>query len=123
MNQSLGERGKLFAALLALGVWIALFGAAANAGIFSAKKQRPPVLPAVPAPTPAVSEAEASSAEEAQFEEFRLTTPAADLALGRENDRKAESLARYYEGLVYEDNAEIDKALEAYQKVLATDPG
>src|SRR5213080_4918955 len=49
--------------------------------------------------------------------------PAADLILRPEGERKAGALAYFVEGAAYEENGEIDKALEAYRKVLNVDPG
>jgi tetratricopeptide (TPR) repeat protein len=49
--------------------------------------------------------------------------PAKDLVLRPEGLRKAEALAHFVEGTAFEENGEIDKALEAYQKVLNVDPG
>ena len=49
--------------------------------------------------------------------------PAPDLALRPEGERKAGALAHFVEGMVFEENGEMDKALEAYRKVLNVDPG
>jgi len=49
--------------------------------------------------------------------------PAKDLSLRPESLRKAEALAHFVEGTTFEENGEIDKALEAYRKVLNVDPG
>jgi len=49
--------------------------------------------------------------------------PAKDLALQLENARKADALADFVEGSRLEENAEMDAALAAYQKVLNFDPG
>jgi tetratricopeptide (TPR) repeat protein len=49
--------------------------------------------------------------------------PAADLALRPEGERKATALAHFVEGMTFEENGEMDKALEAYRKVLNVDPG
>jgi tetratricopeptide (TPR) repeat protein len=49
--------------------------------------------------------------------------PAADLLLRPEGVRKAGALASFVEGASFEENGEIDKALEAYRKVLNVDPG
>lgn len=50
-------------------------------------------------------------------------TPAPDLALQPENVRKANALADFVEGVRLEENAEIENALAAYQRVLNFDPG
>lgn len=49
--------------------------------------------------------------------------PAKDLALQPENARKADALVDFVEGSRLEENAEMDGALAAYQKVLNFDPG
>jgi tetratricopeptide (TPR) repeat protein len=46
----------------------------------------------------------------------------ADLLLTKDEERKADALAAYSEGLVAEDNAEQEKMIEAYRKTLALDP-
>ncbi len=50
-------------------------------------------------------------------------TPPRDLALRPEGERKAQALAQFVEGQRLEEEGEIDKALEAYIKVLNVDPG
>jgi tetratricopeptide (TPR) repeat protein len=57
-----------------------------------------------------------------QDDSFTLV-PASDLALQPENTRKANALADFVEGSRLEENAEMDKALATYQKVLNFDPG
>jgi tetratricopeptide (TPR) repeat protein len=49
--------------------------------------------------------------------------PAPDLALRSQGARKADALARFVEGMALEENGEIERALEAYRKVLNVDPG
>ena len=49
--------------------------------------------------------------------------PAADLVLRPEGERKAGALAHFIEGMAFEENGEMDQALEAYRKVLNVDPG
>src|SRR6266571_1784448 len=49
--------------------------------------------------------------------------PASDLVLRPENERKAGALAHFVEGMAFEENGEMDQALEAYRKVLNVDPG
>jgi tetratricopeptide (TPR) repeat protein len=49
--------------------------------------------------------------------------PARDLALQPENARKADALTNFIEGSRLEENAEMESALEVYQKVLSFDPG
>ena len=57
-----------------------------------------------------------------QDDSFTLA-PAKDLALQPENARKADALVDFVEGSRLEENAEMDNALAAYQKVLNFDPG
>lgn len=49
--------------------------------------------------------------------------PAKDLLLTLENDRRAEALARYAQGLLFEEDADADGADKAFQRALALDPG
>jgi tetratricopeptide (TPR) repeat protein len=49
--------------------------------------------------------------------------PAKDLALQPANVRKAAALVDFVEGIRLEENAEMENALAAYQKVLNVDPG
>jgi tetratricopeptide (TPR) repeat protein len=48
---------------------------------------------------------------------------APDLALRSGGDRKAGALAHFIQGMAFEENGEMDRALEAYRKVLNVDPG
>src|SRR2546426_1305445 len=57
-----------------------------------------------------------------QDDSFNLKPPP-DLALRPENERKAGALAHFIEGMAFEENGEMDQALEAYRKVLNVDPG
>jgi tetratricopeptide (TPR) repeat protein len=57
-----------------------------------------------------------------QDDSFSLK-PAPDLVLGPAGERKAGALAHFVEGMAFEENGEMDKALEAYRKVLNVDPG
>jgi tetratricopeptide (TPR) repeat protein len=49
--------------------------------------------------------------------------PPLDLALRSHGVHKADALARFVEGMAFEENGETDRALEAYRKVLNVDPG
>jgi tetratricopeptide (TPR) repeat protein len=49
--------------------------------------------------------------------------PAGDLALRSEGAHKADALAHFVEGMALEENGEMDRALDAYRKVLNVDPG
>ncbi len=48
---------------------------------------------------------------------------ASDLALRPVGERKAGALTHFVEGMVFEENGETDRALDAYRKVLNVDPG
>lgn len=48
---------------------------------------------------------------------------AADLLLKKEGEVKADALAAFIDGMIGEDNADSDRALTDYQKVLNLDPG
>jgi tetratricopeptide (TPR) repeat protein len=58
-----------------------------------------------------------------RFDDSLNRTPAPDLALRPDNARKADALARFVEGARLEENAEMESALAAYEKVLDVDPG
>src|SRR6266481_2353813 len=49
--------------------------------------------------------------------------PAKDLTLRSDGVHKADALAHFVQGVDYEENGEMDKALEAYRQVLNVDPG
>lgn len=49
--------------------------------------------------------------------------PAKDLTLRDDGGHKAEALAHFVEGIGCEENGEMEKALEAYRRVLNVDPG
>jgi tetratricopeptide (TPR) repeat protein len=49
--------------------------------------------------------------------------PAPDLALRAGGAHKADALGHFVEGMAFEENGEMDRALEAYRKVLNVDPG
>src|SRR5947208_3783016 len=57
-----------------------------------------------------------------QDDSFNLKPPA-DLGLRPENERKAGALAHFIEGMTFEENGEMDQALEADRKVLNVDRG
>lgn len=79
---------------------------------------RVPVLPPPESATKTVPPKKSTS----QDDSFVLT-PAKDLALQPENGRKADALADFVEGTRLEENAEMENALAAYEKVLNFDPG
>src|SRR5437763_3263385 len=49
--------------------------------------------------------------------------PSKDLLLRVEGEHKAEAFAQFIEGMSFEENGEMDKALAAYRRVLNVDPG
>ncbi len=49
--------------------------------------------------------------------------PAKDLLLRKDGELKAGALAKFVEGTSFEENGEMEKALEAYRQVLNVDPG
>jgi tetratricopeptide (TPR) repeat protein len=49
--------------------------------------------------------------------------PARDLSLTVQGEHKAEALAHFAEGINFEEDGEMEKALEAYRQVLNVDPG
>ncbi len=49
--------------------------------------------------------------------------PASDLALRSQDAHKADALTHFVEGMGFEENGEMERALEAYRKVLNVDPG
>jgi tetratricopeptide (TPR) repeat protein len=49
--------------------------------------------------------------------------PASDLTLRPGGERKAGALTHFLEGMAFEENGEMDRALDAYRKVLNVDPG
>jgi len=59
----------------------------------------------------------------ARHDDSVASKPASDLALRPHGAHKADALARFVEGMAFEENGEMERALEAYQKVLNVDPG
>jgi len=49
--------------------------------------------------------------------------PAPDLALRAGGERRAGALTHFVEGMAFEENGEMDRALDAYRRVLNVDPG
>jgi tetratricopeptide (TPR) repeat protein len=96
--------------------WSGLFALflLATASAVSAKAPR--------ASLPQIQSAPAGTKTERQDDSFSLK-PAPDLVLRPEGERKAGALAHFVEGMAFEENGEMDKALEAYRKVLNVDPG
>jgi tetratricopeptide (TPR) repeat protein len=81
-----------------------------------AEAQQPKALPAkIPRAHPAKSAA--------RHDDSVVSRPAADLALRPQGAHKADALARFVEGMSFEESGEMERALEAYRKVLNVDPG
>jgi tetratricopeptide (TPR) repeat protein len=59
----------------------------------------------------------------ARHDDSVASKAAADLALRPQAAHKADALARFVEGMAFEENGEMERALEAYRKVLNVDPG
>src|SRR6476619_7546028 len=59
----------------------------------------------------------------ARHDDSVASKPAPDLALRLQGAHKADALARFVEGMAFEENGEMERALEAYRKVLNVDPG
>lgn len=67
--------------------------------------------------------ASADSSKMGRQDDSLSVLPAKDLSLRPEGARKADALAYFVEGTSLEESGEVDKALEAYRKVLNVDPG
>jgi tetratricopeptide (TPR) repeat protein len=52
-----------------------------------------------------------------------LSLPAKDLTLRNDGEHKADALAHFVDGINFEENGEMENALEAYRQVLNVDPG
>ena len=74
-----------------------------------------------PPPDPAQPHDSAKKSEP-QDDSVNLT-PAKDLVLRTDGEHKADALSHFVEGTAFEENGEIDRALEAYRKVLNVEPG
>lgn len=75
-------------------------------------RPRPPASRSLPSPAARATPSDASG---------KRTPP--DLLLKAEGQRKAQALAEFVRGAEWEENGEIEKALQAYRKVLDVDPG
>src|SRR4029453_940295 len=109
---SMRDQGKCEISVRRGGLFSLVFLAAASAAIAKAPRTSPPQIQSAPA----------GIKIERQDDSFSLK-PAPDLVLRPEGERKAGALAHFVEGMVFEENGEMDKALEAYRKVLNVDPG
>ena len=59
----------------------------------------------------------------ARHDDSLASKPAPDLALRPQAAHKADALAHFVEGMGFEESGEMERALEAYRKVLNVDPG
>jgi tetratricopeptide (TPR) repeat protein len=75
------------------------------------------------APSPPASPSPAPTKKSVRQEDSVFMTPAKDLLLHPDGEHKADALAHFVEGMSFEENGEMDKALAAYRKVLDVDPG
>ena len=75
------------------------------------------------APNPPASPSPAPTKKSVRQEDSVFITPAKDLLLRPDGEHKADALAHFVEGMSFEENGEMDKALAAYRKVLDVDPG
>jgi len=75
------------------------------------------------APNPPASPSPARTKKSVRQEDSVFMTPAKDLLLHPDGEHKADALAHFVEGMSFEENGEMDKALAAYRKVLDVDPG
>ena len=75
------------------------------------------------APNPPASPSTAPTKKSVRQEDSVFITPAKDLLLRPDGEHKADALAHFVEGMSFEENGEMDKALAAYRKVLDVDPG
>ena len=97
-----------------LGSFLFVLGFLTAASVANARSQR--ISP------PQVQSTTVGKKIERQDDSLNLR-PAPDLILRPEGERKAGALAHFVEGMAFEENGEMDKALEAYRKVLNVDPG
>jgi tetratricopeptide (TPR) repeat protein len=80
------------------------------------------------APAPSTRSQKATAAHAAPkradvIDDSLALPPARDLNLSIEGEHKAEALAHFVEGIDFEENGEMEKAVEAYRQVLNVDPG
>ena len=75
------------------------------------------------ASNPPASPSMAPTKKSVRQEDSVFITPAKDLLLRPDGEHKADALAHFVEGMSFEENGEMDKALAAYRKVLDVDPG
>ena len=76
-----------------------------------------------PKATPAKTARSHRSKQVARQDDSINPKPVPDLALRAQGAHKADALAHFVQGMAFEENGEMDRALEAYRKVLNVDPG
>jgi tetratricopeptide (TPR) repeat protein len=81
-------------------------------GIYAAPKR----VPRSPAPREAAKKTEL-------LDDSVLLAPAKDLTLRNDGEHRADALAHFVAGINFEENGEMQNALEAYRQVLNVDPG
>jgi tetratricopeptide (TPR) repeat protein len=80
---------------------------------------RPRSVPPATSPSPSAPPARKSVRQNDSV----LANPPKDLLLRGDGEHKADALSHFVEGMGFEENGEMDKALAAYRKVLDVDPG
>ena len=80
-------------------------------------------LAATPAPPKPAQATRRVPAKPATLDDSLRPSPAPDLELDVQAQRKADALASFVEGARLEESGELDAALTIYQKVLTVDPG
>src|SRR5438874_10036728 len=75
------------------------------------------------APNPPASPSPAPTKKSVRQDDSVGLLQAKDLLLRPDGEHKADALAHFVEGMSFEENGEMDKALAAYRKVLDVDPG
>jgi tetratricopeptide (TPR) repeat protein len=73
--------------------------------------------------SPKTGSSSATTKKSGRLDDSSNSKPAADLALRLEGAHKADALTHFVEGMSLEENGEMDRALDAYRKVLNVDPG
>jgi tetratricopeptide (TPR) repeat protein len=76
-----------------------------------------------PKATPAKTARSHRSKQAARQDDSVNPKPVPDLALRAQGAHKADALAHFVEGMSFEENGEMGRALEAYRNVLNVDPG
>ena len=98
---------------------VSVFVGLALALITPAHARRRPV----PSPQIPLSASPTPAKKVERLDDSTNPRPAKDLVLRAEGEHKAEALAHFVEGITFEENGEMEKALDAYRKVLNVDPG